>query len=385
MQIDEMEQQLNKLSENLRPDESSKIRVQNLVFGRFQAKTCKRTQFNFLDFIYMRIFKNKAVVTFAVACFACIIFTVPLLWMGLTQNKSQLGIDKSKKEISLMYTEPYSEQEKDEYYSQEMLESETVGSLSKNEEMVDKYEVDSMREPSMPYPSSGYIDTKDEDTITPQRDRAQRRDAYISFSVENFTQRQVEITDKISAVGGYLAQTNTSTSGDYSYGSFTVRVPVGSFDDFMNFLRKLAVKIDSENISITDRQNELTQVTKTIQTQTSRIEELEAKTNPTQDEKNELSKLKKELEASQSQQDAIKEETEFSTVEIYMSSQEEGTQPTQGLNLRGTIEQVLDTLLFIVKFWANVIIWLIVPVAFFAPVVFVVWLVVKIITRKKKL
>ncbi len=65
-----------------------------------------------------------------------------------------------------------------------------------------------------------------------------------------------DATDKIAGIangaGGLVLSTNSHHEGDLLYATVVIKVPAESFDSVMSDLRKLAVKVDSDNTSSQD-------------------------------------------------------------------------------------------------------------------------------------
>ncbi len=375
-EFEQLEKKLNKISDNLAPSKLQKQRVANVIFSREYGK--KESNFYYSS---MNVFKSKLFWAlggfFALGMF----LIVPIVFMSFgfvrqdardlvispydSQNKSLEAGFAGENESGIMQDEGLSATNQDF----EIMDGKHVIApapvllgLENNEQ--DRYV------PPL------YQNTK-EDIVTTQDERAQLREAYINVGVEDLSVKYIELTSKISALGGYLKSSDVNFSTDYGYANIVVRVPVEVFDEFANFVRGLG-EVSSESIQILDKQSELTEVQERISNAQAKIEELEAKNVLTNEEKNELMSMKNSLEFDQNNETQLKKETEFSTVIVYLTSEIDGS------SIGSVWKDVADTLLYVLKFWASALMWSLVPLTFIAPVVIVVVLIVKVVKRKKK-
>lgn len=371
-EFEEVIQKLNKKSEEYNPSLLQQQRVKNLIFSKdFSKKESKTGIFNMLFLQVMKIFKSKPFWAVSGMAALLIFFGTPLLFMGNTKFENSMVPMQDRME------EPMGSPMYDMEVSNGSLNENSADSVVLDEsekKRIEAYIMDNSH-------NIASIDSIDEDTETPQYDRAQRRDADISITVEDFNQKYVELNNKISAIGGYVLNSNTNVSEYRSSANVTARVPVDQFDSFMNYLRSLGVKVNSENISITDKQNELTQVAKQIQEIQEKIDELNAKDELNNEEEMDLKKYKNQLENNKKNEEGIRQETEFSTVQItleteYKYSDDDGSSES-------TWDEVAQSIEWIFEFWLDAAMWSVVPLLFCSPILIIVGGIVWYVKKKK--
>lgn len=371
-------EKLNNESKKFEPTSSNFSRVKNIVFAQNYTNKSNTSYFNLLLNNIMDILKSKLFWGVGTMSILTILFVVPFI------GSAFLFSNVSNKEALL----PPIQEPSNNVMRDETLNMGTGGSPKQSEpalyaESADTLVQEKMGSSYVPMPTStGFPGDSDfaEDTKTKQQDRAQLRDANLSIIVDDFQSKYVNLTNEVSASGGYVQSSNVSTYDDYSYGTFVVRVPVEKFDQFVNYVRKLGLKVTSESIGIIDRQNELTQVIKTIEDKQAKIKEFEAKKELNNTEKSDLARLKVEVEKDQTKQESIKQETEFSTVSVYMTSQKDET-------VNSTWDEVVEGLKWVYNFWTNVILKSLIPIAFCLPVIILVGILVvsiKVMKNRKK-
>ena len=74
----------------------------------------------------------------------------------------------------------------------------------------------------------------------------------MSLQVKSVREAMGNIKQKVSALGGYVIETNVTTPEFGEDGSIVIRIPADSLDGALTYFRDLSVKVVSENISGTD-------------------------------------------------------------------------------------------------------------------------------------
>jgi hypothetical protein len=375
------------LYSELTPTDSQRKRVANVIFENNFSQSSNQSSSTFVNKKMNKFFNVKSLSIFgglAFAAFLIIPMGFYMLTSNLQRNESIIaedGITTSNFERANLQVDGSDDEYKD-YVINEVSNNTVVGSIDSEGYGLDfpsKMMAPTIESDLMYYIPPVAQNPEFEDTTTDQGERAQVREATISVTVEEFQQGYGEISSKITAVGGYLLSVGTSTSETYSYSNMQVRLPVEKFDEFMNFVRGIGTVV-SENINIVDKQSEVTEYSNKIQTNSTRIDELKAKTILTTIEKNELAELEKMLEQDNEKLLSLRQETEFSTVWVYLSSNIDDED--DGWTIGGTWSEVVDALSYVFQFWASAIMWLIVPLACLLPIVVIIYIL--ILFRKKK-
>lgn len=127
---------------------------------------------------------------------------------------------------------------------------------------------------------------------------------------------------------GYVDSINISNNGgDQDEANVQIRVPVARFDDAMNSVKKLAAKVDSENVSTSDataQYVELSARLKNLRSQETQLQKIMEKATSVQDVlsvANQLAINRGEIEVMQAQLNLLNSQIEMSTINVRMYSE----------------------------------------------------------------
>lgn len=378
-EFNDVEKKLNLISDSLEPSEENKKRINNLIFSKDYSFDEKSSNFNLLKTLNMKIFKSKAF--WLVGGFAAVLlfFAIPLTFSTLSPDRTL----NSKSEAPLpppSSVDGYTDSEPMEMgYFEGGIQEETD---SRMYEKVAPSTISGSSDMIMPAPTGFPYQGDGEDVVTQQDERAQRHDANFDITVEDFDQKHIELTSKVTEVGGYLLDSNTNSYGESQSGYYTFRIPTSEFDNFLVYVRTLGIKINSENVSVSDRQNQLTNTIEEIDETQVELDELNAIEEKTPAQEREIQRLENQLNNQEDRKERIEEETEYGTVSVSMSTEYEYRYDNEW-RIQDTFQSVVDALFDVIEFWANIIIWSIVPIVFCLPILVVVTIIVVIIKKKK--
>ncbi len=357
---------LRQLNKSLNPSKEQENRVYDKIFG-VERGYVTSPSIKFLNFDSM--FRNKKFATIGLSVLA-IMFVLPFSLFSLGVGRDQKSADVNNAPLARENSETDSpDDEQLAEASKNQLDTlDDYASGANYEVMPDELAISS--------PSSFRDKQENEDTETLQQNRAVVQDGYIAFDTGDIKNDFNKIKDLASKYDGYIV-TSQFSGGDDSTGQVTLRVPASKFQNVIDEIRGFDVTITSENISAQDKQNEITEYTQVTSDLEKQIIELKEKVKNSTDEneKNQLNAQIKTLEtslnSSKEELNELTKETSFSTIDVSLTEVQ-----NFGL-LGGVIDNVDDTLNFMVSFWLNAVI------VGFVPVLIIV-IVYKLIKRNKK-
>lgn len=155
-----------------------------------------------------------------------------------------------------------------------------------------------------------------------QIDRKLIKNGTLTFKVSDVAETKKQIDKLIKEANGYPSNETQSNFDEQLQSSISVRVPANTFDDFVNHVLKLAIKVDSKNITTVDVTEEFIDIQARIKTK----KELEAryreilKQAKTVEEilaiESNLSNVRTEIESAEGKLNYLKSQISMSTVII---------------------------------------------------------------------
>jgi hypothetical protein len=141
-----------------------------------------------------------------------------------------------------------------------------------------------------------------------------------------------DAADKVAAIangaGGLVVSTDSHHEGDMLYATVTIKVPAEAFDNVMSDLRKLAVKVDSENSStqdVTEQYVDLDARVKVLQeTEQQLMTFLDQTKNVDETLKvyNELTNVRSQIDSIQGRINYLQKSAAMSTITVQVRPQE---------------------------------------------------------------
>ncbi|MCO5945557.1 DUF4349 domain-containing protein [Mucilaginibacter flavidus] len=146
----------------------------------------------------------------------------------------------------------------------------------------------------------------------------------INFETNDTKQTRNSIFNALSKLGGYISDENETNSSDYNRKEFNlkIRVPAKNFDQFLNGVTAIAVKIDSKNIRIKDVTAEYIDINSQL-TNKKKLEEryleLLKKANKMADLleiENKLTEIRTDIESTQGRLNYLVKQVDYSSLDI---------------------------------------------------------------------
>ncbi len=220
----------------------------------------------------------------------------------------------------------------------------------------------------------------------------------IDLVVKDTKQTIESITGMAKEAGGYVADANIYTYNGAPQGSMTIKIPAESYQDVLQQLRNLAIRVERETSSTQDVTEEFVDLSarkENLQVTEQALQELLAtrqKTGRTEDileVYRELTNIRGQIEQLQGRLNYLERSAAMSTIEITLTP-DELAQPltVAGWQPSGTAREALRSLINafqgFVDFWIWVIIFVLpVAIAWLLPPIIVIWLFVRWLRRRK--
>ena len=212
----------------------------------------------------------------------------------------------------------------------------------------------------------------------------------MSLQVKSVREAMGNIKQKVSALGGYVIETNVTTPEFGEDGSIVIRIPADSLDGALTYFRDLSVKVVSENISGTDITDEYIDIEERInrleKTKT-RFEEILEKAEKIEDilrVQREIFNLQDQIDRYKGQLNYMEGASSTTLIRIYLSTDELGLPyaPSQAWRPEVVFKQATRSLLLNLIKIGNAAIWVAVYIPFIAFFGLVYILVKKVVVKK---
>ena len=226
--------------------------------------------------------------------------------------------------------------------------------------------------------------------VAPQPEITDRKvitNSNFSLLVKNVTDSATQIKQKTVALAGYVISTNINRSQYGDTATVEIRIPTDKTDEITTYLRNLAVKVVSENVSgrdITDQYVDIQERINQLSTQKAKMQEImnNAKTVA------EMLEVQQALFNVQNQIDSYKGQLAYmdgasstTRLSIAISTDELSLpySPAQPWKPEAIFKQAVRGLLGTLQFLGTIGIW----IAVFSPLLLIAYLVYRFIRRKR--
>jgi len=215
-------------------------------------------------------------------------------------------------------------------------------------------------------------------------DRKIVKTGYMTLEVSDITEAIAGITRVAKELDGYVVSSDQSGDKDITYGRIAIRVPSDRFNEALDRLRKLAVKVPNESTSsqdVTEEYTDLQAQLRNLEATEAQYLELLKKAEKVEDMlavQRELSNVRGQIEQIKGRIQYLERTSDMALIEVNLQK----TQPIDGTGWSAleTLKSAIRGLANFGKALANIFIWL----AIFSPVWIIILIVVLYFTRWRK-
>lgn len=200
------------------------------------------------------------------------------------------------------------------------------------------------------------------------------KNADIEVLVEEVDSALARVTQMAADYGGYVISSQTTERGGYQYAALQIAVPSAQFENALNQLRDLGVKVLHENASGQDVSAEYVDLRSrltNLEATAARVREFLADAETVEESlrvNQQLSELEAQIEQVKGQMKYYEGRAAFSTISITLTPQigPVTPEPEPAWNPGETFERASEVLIKLVQTVADLLIWLIVVFGPFA-------------------
>ena len=219
---------------------------------------------------------------------------------------------------------------------------------------------------------------------TSATDRKIVRTGSITMEVSDISKSQADITDIADQYKGYVVSSNQRADQEEPSGYISIRIPAGSFNDVMQKLRALALKVTYENTNsqdVTEQYMDLEAQLHNYQATETQYLELLKKADNVKDileVQRELSNVRGNIERVKGRMQYLERTSDMSLIEVTLKKSKPLGESTW--DIAGIFKSAVDGLIVLGKAILGILIWLLV----FSPVWIIVLVIIFVIRRRKK-
>jgi len=209
------------------------------------------------------------------------------------------------------------------------------------------------------------------------------RRSRLSLLVKNVADSRRKIVDEATRLGGYMVSSSFNRPKESPFAQITISVPSRRLDEALVYLRSLAVKVTSENLSghdvtdqYTDIQKHINILEKTkakyeeIRDQASKVEDLMTVTR-------ELTSIQNQIDNYKGQEQRLKNQVNMARVTVYLSTDELALPyaPDHSFRPKLVFKQAVRSLVSTFYSLIAKSIWLLVYAVIWGPILLIVWFI----------
>ena len=206
----------------------------------------------------------------------------------------------------------------------------------------------------------------------------------ITMEVSDISKSQADISNIAGQYKGYVVSSNLRADQDDPSGYISIRIPAGSFNDIMQKLRALALKVTYENTNsqdVTEQYMDLDAQLKNYQATEAQYLELLKKADNVKDildVQRELSNVRGDIERIKGRMQYLERTSDMSLIEVTLKKSKPLGESTW--DVAGIFKSAVDGLIVLGKVILGILIWLLV----FSPLWIIVLVIIFLVRRKKK-
>lgn len=219
------------------------------------------------------------------------------------------------------------------------------------------------------------------------------QNSYLSLLVQDVVSTRKQITEYATSLGGYMVSAETTNPTDAPSATVTVRVPSSSLEQTLDKFRGLGVKVVSENLVGTDVTDQYVDIDARIETLTktkAAMESILDRANLISDLSSitqQIIGIQSQIDSLRGQQNSLAENAKFAKVTLYMSTDEIALPyaPNDAFRPAVIFKLAVRALVTTLRSVATAGIWIAVYSVIWIPVVIILYLANRYITRKPRI
>lgn len=218
---------------------------------------------------------------------------------------------------------------------------------------------------------------------TSNQNRMIQKESSLSLLVADVRSSADTVIKQAEGLGGFMIQSTFSNPGESPSGSISVRVPSSSLQTYLDILRKLSIRVVSEQLSgadITDQYKDINSRLDTLNATKAKFEAIYDKAVSIQDileVQNRIIELQDQIDTLKGQQQYMEKSAEMARVSMYFSTDElslpyaSDTSWRPGVVFKSAVRSLVENL----RGFAGLLIWTGVYVVFWGPVLVIILLI----------
>lgn len=222
------------------------------------------------------------------------------------------------------------------------------------------------------------------------QNRMVQKESNLSLLVSNVRDTAGAVVKKAEDLGGFMIQSNFSNPGEASNATVSVRVPSSSLNNYLNDLRKLSLRVVSENLSgndITDQYTDIQARLATLNATKAKFEAIFDKASAIQDildVQNKIIEIQAQIDNLKGQQQYMEKNTKNARITVYLSTDELALPYAPDVSWRPSVvfKNAVRSLIGTLRGVASALIWIGVYAVIWAPILIVSLLLIR--KNKKK-
>lgn len=229
-----------------------------------------------------------------------------------------------------------------------------------------------------------------ESAPTPEvKNRLVVEESNISMVVDNVRGKLDSILDEVTKKGGYMVSSSLNQPEEAPFAQLVIRVPSKELRPTLDYLRKLSIKVTSENLlgtDVTDQYIDLDARLETLNKTKAKFEEILTRATNVSDimqVEQQIISLQGQIDALKGQQQYLEKTAENAKLTIYLSTDEWALPyaPSETFRPNVIFKEAVRSLVSTLRGLGKLVIWLGVYSVVWVPVVVLVWF----LRRRKRL
>lgn len=200
------------------------------------------------------------------------------------------------------------------------------------------------------------------------QDRLVVQESSLSLLVKDVRGVADKITQKAREAGGYLINSSLSKPEDAPYANISVRIPAEKLNEVLDFYRKLAIKVSSENLFGYDVTDEYVDLEARLATHQKTKEKFEAilktavKVQDILEVNRELINVQTQIDNLKGRQKYLEQTAKLAKITVYLSTDELALPytPTEAFRPAVILKQAVRSLVATARKIITLVIWLVV-------------------------